>query len=68
MQTCIPEMEFMKVQFCFKKNLDISQTWDFFTFLVVFQQNAIHEQTRVFFIDWSFCIDFWDQRAVMVFY
>ncbi len=51
-----PEVKFLKVQFRWKvsgHNLEISQNWGF-TFGFGFLQNAIHEQTWVFFIDWFF--------------
>ncbi len=33
-----------------------------------FLQNDIHEQTRVFTIDWLFWTDFWDHWGGMVFF
>jgi hypothetical protein len=35
------------------------------TFGIGFLQNAIHEQTWVFFIDWMFCMDFWNHKWVL---
>jgi hypothetical protein len=65
-----PEMEFMKVQFRTRflgiilrfLKLDVS------TFVFAFLQDAIHEQTWVFFADRLFCRDIWNHRGGVVFY
>ncbi len=37
------------------------------TFDFAFLQHAVHEQMWLFFIDWLFCKDFWNQWGSMVF-
>ncbi len=48
-------------------NLEISQTWAFYSTFVIDFLHAIHEQTWVLFTDWFLCIDFCKNRGGIVF-